>query len=60
MSINHNPFDVKLENSFDKTSIYLSFTEHAILLIIEDNPRYIIDRAVVLVETLMSIYDGGT
>lgn len=60
MSINHSPFDGKLENHFKQTSIHLSFTEYAIPLITEDNPRHIIDRAVVLVETLISVYDGGT
>ena len=60
MAINHNIFDGNLENHFQQTSIHLSFTEYEIPLITEDNPRHIIDRAVILVETLISVFEGGT
>jgi len=40
--------------------MHLSFTDYEISLPTEDNPRHIIDRAVVLVETLISVYDRGT
>jgi hypothetical protein len=60
MAINHNTFDGSLENHFQQTSIHLSFTEYEIPLITEDNPKHIIDRAVILVETLISVFEGGT
>ncbi|KAF8850687.1 hypothetical protein BDZ45DRAFT_185766 [Acephala macrosclerotiorum] len=59
MAINHNPFNGKLENHFTQTSMHLSFTEYEISLMTEDTPRHIIDRAAFLVETLVSLYDGG-
>lgn len=59
MAINHNKFDGKPEDHFEQTSIHLSFTEYEIPLVTEGSQRHIIDRAVVLVETLISIYDGG-
>jgi hypothetical protein len=58
MAINHNVFNGKLKKCFLQTSIHLSFTEYEISLIIDDNPRHIIDPAAVLVETLVSVYDG--
>lgn len=59
MAINHNRFDGAAENYFQQTSIHLSFTDYEIPLIAEESPRHIIDRAVVLVETLLSVYDRG-
>ena len=59
MAINHGRFDGKLADHFQQTSVHLSFTQYEISLITEDNPRHIIDRAVVLVETLVSVYDKG-
>jgi hypothetical protein len=58
--INHRPYDGKLENYFEQTSMHLSFTEYVIPLITEDNPRHIIDRDVQLIEALIRVYDGGT
>jgi hypothetical protein len=60
MEINHNAFNGMFEDHFQHTSIHLSFTRYEISLITEDNPRHIIDRAVALVETLVSVYDSGT
>jgi hypothetical protein len=60
MEINHNVFDGIFEDHFQQTSLHLSFTQYEISLITEDNPRHIIDRAVKLVETLVSVYDSGT
>ncbi|KAE8451361.1 hypothetical protein EG329_003990 [Mollisiaceae sp. DMI_Dod_QoI] len=59
MAINHHPFNGKLENHFTHTSVHLSFTDYEISLITENNSRHIIDRAAFLVETLVSLYDGG-
>lgn len=59
MAINHNRFDGTAENYFQQTSIHLSFTDYEIPLITEESPQHIIDRAVVLVETLLSVYDRG-
>ena len=60
MFISHRKFDGHPENHFKKTSLHLSFTDYAIPLITEENSRHIIDRTVFLVETLISVYDGGT
>jgi hypothetical protein len=60
MAINHNPFNGKLEDHFQTTSIHLSFTEYEIPLVTEEKSQHLIDRGVVLVETLISVYDGGT
>jgi hypothetical protein len=60
MQINHHPFDGKQENHFKQTSVHLSFTDYVIPLISEDNPHHIIDKSVVLIETLISVYDKGT
>jgi len=59
MAINHNEFDGKPVDHFEHTSIHLSFTEYEIQLVTEGSQRHIIDRPVVLVETLISIHDGG-
>jgi hypothetical protein len=59
MAINHNPFDGKLEDYFQETSIHLSFTEYEIPITVEGKSRHAIDREVVLVESLLSIYDRG-
>jgi hypothetical protein len=60
MAINHNKFDGKLEDHFQQTSVHLSFTQYQIPLAIEDTPRHTIDSSAVLVETLISVYEGGT
>jgi hypothetical protein len=60
MVINHNKFDGKPEDHFQNTSIHLSFTDNEISLITEPGSRHIIDRAVVLVETLISAYDRSS
>jgi len=58
MAINHEKFNGKLEDHFQRTSVHLSFTQYEIPLVTE-NDRHTIDRGVVLIETLISIYDGG-
>jgi hypothetical protein len=58
-AINHNEFDGRHEDYFQKTSIHLSFTEYDMSFQTEDSPRYIIDRTTVLVESLVWVYDGG-
>jgi hypothetical protein len=60
MAINHNPFDGKLEDYFQKTSIHLSFTAYELPLFMEKTQRHIIDQDVTLVEALVSVYDGGS
>lgn len=57
--INHNSFDGKPENCFQRTSIHLSFTEYEMSLQTEDNPRHTIDKTATLVESLISVYDQG-
>ncbi|PQE26776.1 hypothetical protein CJF31_00003488 [Rutstroemia sp. NJR-2017a BVV2] len=59
MSINHNVFDGNLENHFSRTSVHLSFTEYEIPLVTNGDSRHTIDRDVVLVEALLSVYDGA-
>lgn len=59
-SVNHNVFDGTLENHFQKTSIHLSFTRYELPLVTENTARHLIDRVVNFVETLVSVYDGGT
>lgn len=58
--INHNPFTGRLENHFGSTSIHLSFTDYIMPLATKDTRRHIIDQPIGLVETLISVYDGGT
>lgn len=58
--ISHSTFDGSLEDHFQRTSIYLSSTNYEMPVITEDSPRHIIDHAVVLVETLISVFDGRT
>ncbi|KAM3072717.1 hypothetical protein ACMFMF_007050 [Clarireedia jacksonii] len=60
MSINHNVFDGSLENHFERTSVHLSFTEYEIPLLSRGDSRHKIDRDVVLVEALLSVYDGAS
>ena len=60
MAINHNDFDGKQEDHFKQTSIHLSFTAYEVAVITDDRSHHMIDRPVVLLETLVSIYDGGT
>lgn len=59
MAINHNKFDGLAEDHFERTSLHLSFTDYEVPLVTEEQNRHMIDCAVVLVETLISIYDEG-
>jgi hypothetical protein len=59
MAINHDRFNGKLEDQFQRTSVHLSFTKYEIPIVTEGNTRHIIDHSVVLIETLISIHDGG-
>lgn len=59
MSINHRAFDGCLEDHFQSTSMHLSFTQYEIPLLTENDPRHIIDRSAVLVESLISVFEGG-
>ncbi|PQE09762.1 hypothetical protein CJF32_00011256 [Rutstroemia sp. NJR-2017a WRK4] len=59
MSINHNVFDGSLENHFGRTSVHLSFTEYEIPLVTNGDSRHTIDRDIILVEALLSVYDGA-
>jgi hypothetical protein len=59
MLINHNVFDGKLEDHFKESSIHLSFTEYEIPLAVEAKGRHVIDHDFVLVESILSIYDGS-
>lgn len=58
MAINHHKFTSIRENSFQETSIHLSFADYEVALIAGETSRHAIDRAAVLVDTLVSIYDG--
>ncbi|KAG4430288.1 hypothetical protein IFR05_014235 [Cadophora sp. M221] len=60
MTINHRDFDGQPENHFSQTSLHLSFTNYEIPLVTEDTDRHTIDRAVICVETLISIFEKGT
>ncbi|RDL40390.1 uncharacterized protein BP5553_00369 [Venustampulla echinocandica] len=60
MSINHRAFDGNLEDHFRETSMHLSFTQYEIPLLTESNPHHIIDRSAVLLESLISVFEGGT
>ena len=60
MLINHRVFDGNLEDHFQETSMHLSFTQYEIPLLTESDPRHIIDRSAVLVESLISVFEGGT
>ncbi|KAF4637469.1 hypothetical protein G7Y89_g614 [Cudoniella acicularis] len=59
MFMNDNPFNGAMEDHFKQTSIHISFTQYEVPVISDNSHRHIIDRAVVLVETLVSVYDGG-
>lgn len=55
--IDHKPFDGKLNNYFNSTSVHLSFTEYEIPIVPPASSRHVIDRDMVLLETLLSIHD---
>jgi hypothetical protein len=55
--INHSPFDGKFEDSFASTSLHLSFTDFE--MPIDVGARGLRDTLVMLVETLVSVNDGG-
>ncbi|TVY15702.1 hypothetical protein LARI1_G005736 [Lachnellula arida] len=59
MSINHAPFDGKLEDCFQSTTIHLGFTAYALPLHQDYYTYNIIDRPASLVETLVSVHDRG-
>lgn len=58
--INHLNFDGKLEDSFQHTSIHLSFTGYEMPLSIDSGGGHTIDRPACLLETLVSVYDRGS
>ncbi|CAG8977443.1 hypothetical protein HYALB_00007776 [Hymenoscyphus albidus] len=58
MAINHSAFDGQPANHFGNTSIHLSFTNYKNPLIPDENHQHLIDRVFVLVETLVSVFDG--
>ncbi|KAH8590981.1 hypothetical protein B0O99DRAFT_520401 [Bisporella sp. PMI_857] len=55
--INHLPFDGTLGDSFASTSLHLSFTDFE--MPVDVGARGLRDKLVILVETLVSINDGG-
>jgi hypothetical protein len=57
--INHLPFDGKLEDCFQKTTIHLGFTAYEMPLSDGLQGHHIIDRPAALVETLISVHDRG-
>ena len=59
LSINHHVFDGKFEDHFQTTSVHLSLTAYEFPLASEvENSRHAIDRSIMLVESLLSVYDG--
>ena len=60
MAINHKKFASIREDYFRQTSIHLSFTDYEVPLIAEHTYQHAIDRPAVLVETLVSVYDGAS
>jgi hypothetical protein len=59
MVINHHPFDGILEDNFSQTSIHLSFTQWEVPLVTGSGSRHDIDRTAILVESLVSVFEGG-
>ncbi|KAH8597426.1 hypothetical protein B0O99DRAFT_507860 [Bisporella sp. PMI_857] len=59
MSINHNKFDGQLDDCFQNTSLHLSFTEYEFPVDSGHASRHIIDRSAILLESLISLFDGG-
>lgn len=55
--INHLPFDGKLENCFQQTTLHLTFTAYELPLSDGSHGRHIIDRPASLVETVVSVHD---
>ena len=55
--VTHAPFDGKLEDSFNSTSLHLRFTEFELPL--DRGNRGAIDKDLCLVETLVQVYDQG-
>jgi hypothetical protein len=59
MHINHAPFDGKLEDCFQQTTIHLGFTAYNLPLRDDSQGDNIIDRPASLVETIISVHDRG-
>lgn len=57
--VNHLPFDGKLENCFQQTTIHLAFTAYELPLSDGTHGSHIIDRPASLVETIVSVHDRG-
>jgi hypothetical protein len=57
--INHLPFDGRLENCFQQTTIHLAFTAYELPLSDGSHGQHIIDRPANLVETVVSVHDRG-
>jgi len=57
--VNHLPFDGKLENCFQHTTIHLAFTAYELPLSDGTHGEHIIDRPASLVETVVSVHDRG-
>jgi hypothetical protein len=57
--INHSPFEGKLEDCFQQTTIHLGFTQYDMPLSDGLQGHHIIDRTASLVETLVSVHDRG-
>jgi hypothetical protein len=59
MHINHVPFDGKVEDCFQQTTIHLGFTAYNLPLRDDSQGDNIIDRPASLVETIISVHDRG-
>ncbi|KIN03218.1 hypothetical protein OIDMADRAFT_119365 [Oidiodendron maius Zn] len=59
MHINHAPFDGKIEDCFQQTTIHLGFTAYNLPLRDDSQGDNIIDRPASLVETIISVHDRG-
>jgi hypothetical protein len=58
--INYTKLDGKVEDSFQHTSIHLSFTSYEMPLSMDSGSGRTIDRPAALLETLVSVYDRGS
>ncbi|QYT03239.1 hypothetical protein H0G86_010209 [Trichoderma simmonsii] len=58
--LNHNSFSGEIENSFQKTSMHLSFTQYQQGLLDQTKNEHHIDSNTVLHEALVQVFDSST
>jgi hypothetical protein len=58
--VNHQEYDGKREDNFEKTSLHLSFTQWNVPLVsVTPNDRGVIDQDVFFLESVVSVHDQG-